>query len=218
MGWSRERIDAIQKLWVEGVNPAQIAERFGVTRAAIIAFAQRNRDRFPAKRETRGGGGRGWSDADLATMEKLWREGKSATQIAVRFATSRNAILGVVHRNRDRFPPKRERLGRPSARREQSSKSMPEATSPLPAQRPAEPQRPGWSFVPREAVSRDLSVFRLQGCEPVAFVDLKRGQCRFPLQAFDEKAGPHMSCCGIRTDGLSPYCPAHLSVASGRAA
>lgn len=45
-----------------------------------------------------------WSEQDVFTASKLWREGKSGAEIAKRLGVSRNAVLGLAHRRRDLFP------------------------------------------------------------------------------------------------------------------
>jgi GcrA cell cycle regulator len=45
---------------------------------------------------------------DIEASAKLWSEGLSASQIASRFGVSRNVVIGIAYRNRDRFPPRQK--------------------------------------------------------------------------------------------------------------
>ena len=50
---------------------------------------------------------------DIEASAKLWKDGLSASQIASRFGVSRNVIVGLAYRNRDRFPPRQKRKPAP---------------------------------------------------------------------------------------------------------
>ena len=52
-----------------------------------------------------------WSVAEKDHAARLWREGRSAAQIAAAIGgVSRSAVLGIMNRDRDRFP-KRGKAG-----------------------------------------------------------------------------------------------------------
>lgn len=53
-----------------------------------------------------------WPEKKLDTAVGLWAADWSATQIAETLRTTRNAVLGKVHRNRDLFPYRRDENGR----------------------------------------------------------------------------------------------------------
>lgn len=57
--------------------------------------------------------GSDWSEEDLAYVEKLWKEGWSAGQISGEIPRTRNAILGMMARHRERFPKKTKPGKRP---------------------------------------------------------------------------------------------------------
>lgn len=44
---------------------------------------------------------------DLNTMAAMWAKGSSSRDIARKLNCTRNAVLGLVHRNRDKFPARR---------------------------------------------------------------------------------------------------------------
>lgn len=49
--WTQGRIDEAAKRWAEGWSASRIAAQLGVSRSAVVGFAHRNRDLFPARRE-----------------------------------------------------------------------------------------------------------------------------------------------------------------------
>lgn len=49
MTWTPSRIDLAASLWADGWSSSQIARKLGVERGAVAGFANRNRDRFPAR-------------------------------------------------------------------------------------------------------------------------------------------------------------------------
>ncbi|MFN4098178.1 MAG: GcrA family cell cycle regulator [Pararhodobacter sp.] len=49
--WNQQRIDIAASRWAEGWSAARIAAEIGVSRSAVVGFAHRNRDLFPARRE-----------------------------------------------------------------------------------------------------------------------------------------------------------------------
>lgn len=171
-----------------------------------------------------------WTPESRALAKALWAKGESATVIAAKFKVSRNAILGLASRFRDDFPARREGASAKRIIRRKPS-ARPPATKKAEAERPAhsrsERLRPAANLAPRcapapaapnvraewlraegESVIRDLTRFRLEGAEPIAFADLRRGQCQFPLSSFEEKGGPAMPYCGAKAETGS-YCQAH---------
>ncbi|NEJ74887.1 GcrA cell cycle regulator [Rhizobium phaseoli] len=51
--WTEDRIVKAAQLWNEGRSARQIAELFGSKKNTVINMAHRNRDRFPARQDTR---------------------------------------------------------------------------------------------------------------------------------------------------------------------
>ncbi|KEA07148.1 GcrA family cell cycle regulator [Rhizobium rhizogenes] len=52
-----------------------------------------------------------WTDETMQTAADMWSKGHSGTEIAEKIGVSRNSMLGMADRNRERFP---SRLKRPS--------------------------------------------------------------------------------------------------------
>jgi len=140
----------------------------------------------------------GWNDERIALLKKLWSEGQSASQIAMRLGgVTRNAVIGKVHRLGlsgrvdpcKRVPRARRVDHKPKARTRVSAlshlKKVLAVIDPLPD--PAAP---------------------LPGAKLVSLVDLDdRGACRFP-----HGEGP-FTFCGCPAVPGALYCADHARLA-----
>lgn len=134
-----------------------------------------------------------WTDARVAKLRDLWREGLSASTVAARLGVSRNAVIGKVHRlglsKSGEHDSARPRLpARPKAPRRASR------ARPKPAPRPA-------LQAPVHAVDLPGLVGRLEALGAQA--------CHFPIG--DPKSDDFAFCGRKRSRG--PYCAAHAAVA-----
>lgn len=164
-----------------------------------------------------------WPDDILKQAAALWQDGKSAAQIAKEIGRSRNAVLGKAFRMPSLFPARGERrpsvtiqrvvekLRGPSAVSVRTKMEKPPRTPRLPKPEPVD-LPDGWLRERGQPIRNDLSIFALPGVEPVAFSDLGRHACRFPLEAAEVKAGPDMPCCGAKTGDGNSYCDAHRAI------
>lgn len=171
-----------------------------------------------------------WPPERVAQAADLWSRGMSASQIGARLGCSRNAVLGLRHRNKAQFAARREaptpakleelaearRHGRVRAKAPaRVSKPAPERAAPAPPKSDearAEEAVLKAVFERPIEVRRDLSAHLYPGSSPVAFASLEPGQCRFPLLAFEEKAGAASPFCGRAGSETSPagsYCDFH---------
>lgn len=181
-----------------------------------------------------------WEQKDIDVAADMWKAGSSATAIAGRVNRSRNAVCGLMNRDRDRFPKRGKgasilcqasaagsakrstRLNSfnvPVLRRARAAALTAPKAAPVPAPKPAakpEPVAPVWAEGHERGAKADLSRFRLSDVEPKSFASLGRFECRFPLVCFEAPSGPNMPCCGASTDPLKSYCDAHLALMAGR--
>lgn len=161
-----------------------------------------------------------WTDARITRLSDLWREGKSATEIAKDLGgVSRNAVIGKVHRlglhhhgghvaiakvkrsedDRKRLA-KRQQIDRDRAMREErrkvAARARAEKLAQIAASRPA----------PVAAVLPDIL-----RPEPrnLSLLDLGTGDCRFPVSG--EKAATLF--CGHNVEQGEVYCTYHARVA-----
>jgi GcrA cell cycle regulator len=120
---------------------------------------------------------------DIEASAKLWSEGLSASQIANRFGVSRNVVIGIAYRNRDRFPPRQKR--KPAPRREPTRRPRQQAPEVQ-----AEPEIPATAY----------DAERLQSAKQLH--QLTAGECCWPLNT----GGPYLFCAAETT---GRYCRNH---------
>lgn len=141
-----------------------------------------------------------WTDTDIAMLQRLWKEGQSATEIGKRLGVSRNAVLGKLHRlalqeSPDGKPVKPARVQKqrpPAPPRRPKVKLVP------PAPKPALP--------PVHIV--DHSVIKPR---PLLMTTLTvgNGDCRWPVEG--EKDATLF--CGHNTHEGKVYCAYHCRTA-----
>lgn len=163
-----------------------------------------------------------WTPERKEEAARLWREGRSASQIASVLDCSREAVLGLAWRNRALFPRKTaetddgrgtpRKPGRPSRRAKQAWQictiSTPKVTA-EPAIEPAEPLVPfaiegaiDIADPPQEQESSEPS-------NPRQLVNLGNDHCRWPLWETGDSPGHLGLYCGEPVDGVSSYCRHH---------
>lgn len=122
-----------------------------------------------------------WMPEDEAVLSMLWNDAKkSANEIAAIMGKSRNSIIG-----------KARRMG------------LDARTSPIkirPGNRAGRPKKDVAAHRRRAAIVGDN----------VHFLDLGKGQCRFPMWGNDE--APSHIYCGCDTEGHRNYCPDHKAL------
>ncbi|RVG81331.1 GcrA family cell cycle regulator [Sinorhizobium meliloti] len=121
---------------------------------------------------------------DIEASAKLWSEGLSASQIASRFGVSRNVVIGIAYRNRDRFPPRQKRKLALSTRK------------PTGRAREHAPELPPEPEIPATAYDAE----RLQSAKLLHH--LSAGECCWPLNT----GGPYRFCAAETT---GRYCRNH---------
>lgn len=166
-----------------------------------------------------------WSDDVVKRAQTLWADGHSAGAIAKALGMTRNAVLGKAFRHPEIFKPRGksgasakarrivEKLRGPQAPTIQKAKSEPAIRTPrLPKPEPvALPS--GWGRGDGERF--DLSRFRRDDVSPVAFRAIDAGQCRFPLECFEVKAGPDTLYCAASVAAGDSYCAEHRRLMTG---
>lgn len=165
----------------------------------------------------------GWSEAELALMEKLWVDGRSLAGIAAALCEelgrqrSRSSVAALMSRNRERFPRRtgsatpagfdvRRRRAAAAHLRPNNIRGKREGRAHDPQFQPPAPVASALAPHPHvyDATSRHL---------PLA--ELKGGECRFPVN----NAAPgeaHLFCGAPAADG--PYCVHHAARAYAGAA
>tara|TARA_R110002020_G_scaffold266483_35_gene481512 strand:- start:2017 stop:2610 length:594 start_codon:yes stop_codon:yes gene_type:complete len=160
-------------------------------------------------------------------VKALMALGYAASGIAREMETTRNAVLGFVHRNREDFPdaparPKRQARA-PAAPRPKPIRARAAAKPvPLPPPNPIQSTRPA-PQPPREAVqvavpvSDPVPLTAAIGGGGVSFDEIGDGLCRFPL--WPDGAKPSVSAmrfCGAAVHcDASSWCRTHLGKVRG---
>lgn len=166
--------------------------------------------------------GKEWTVEEKAKAAALWNDGVSAGKIAARFGVERNSIIGLVHRNRTLFT---RQGGKPKAETKLSGKAahviIVDEVKLAPSKSEPKP-----TYVKPSALGASIGMQMRSGAKPtrrydhagddlasVAFFDLGRRQCRWPVNGFDDRSGAAMPCCGAEIVPGRSYCQAHLKLA-----
>lgn len=143
-----------------------------------------------------------WTRERLATAAEHWTQGLSASEIAHRLGVSRNAVIGAIHRNRERFPPKISIEQRHIPAATPSKKSRRHFDFRNDRSRPAK-------AAPDAPVAPMLPDPPFDAGEPVRFIDVTDHECRWPLWSIDDNPGPYGLCCGATINFGEVYCRLH---------
>jgi GcrA cell cycle regulator len=122
-----------------------------------------------------------WTDERVALLKKMWIEGKTAAEIAKELGgVTRNAVIGKAHRLK-----------------------LSNRVSPI-----QQNKKPPAKIVPEKKVEK---IVVRQRTEPaVSLIDLKGGECRWPIGDPREE---NFGFCGHNAIAGLPYCSEHAKVA-----
>lgn len=143
-----------------------------------------------------------WTDERIATLQRLWADGRSATEISYALGgVSRNAVLGKLHRLK---LPARENVAprvaapkvKPLVGSSQFAKGKPDPAKMAEVKKIE--NRPAPADMPKPLL--------------VKLFDLESSDCRWPVSG--EKAD--MLFCGHNVEPGCPYCPGHKRMSIGR--
>ncbi|HYD18628.1 MAG TPA: GcrA family cell cycle regulator [Patescibacteria group bacterium] len=156
-----------------------------------------------------------WTDERIALLKKMWKEGKSAAEIAKTLGkgVTRNAVIGKAHRmglsgrpspiKKPAAAPKKEKEAAPkkeAVKETRSSKPSAAASSPK--------MNPMMAREPEDVRKTDKEILPLNGGIPL--IDLTERMCKWPIG--DPKEDDFTFCGrGIRPG--TPYCPDHAAMA-----
>lgn len=132
-----------------------------------------------------------WTDEEIATVKRMWHEGKSGTDIGLVLNRTRGMVLGCISRNGwQRRPPPAVSLA-------------PLKTGPKPPPKPSVALRAGYPIAAKAPVLQALpALFK-------PLVALADNECRFPVT----KDSPHLFCGQPKRSGSS-YCAHHAQKAA----
>ncbi len=156
-----------------------------------------------------------WTDERIALLKKMWKEGKSAAEIAKMLAkgVTRNAVIGKAHRmglsgrpspiKKPAAAPKKEKEAAP---KKEAVKETRSSSKSAPA--PSAKLNPVMAKEVEELKKIEKEVLPLNGGIPL--IDLTERMCKWPIG--DPKEDDFTFCGrGIRPG--TPYCPDHAAMA-----
>lgn len=172
-----------------------------------------------------------WTDERIATLKKMWLQGKSASEIAEKLGgVTRNAVIGKAHRL--------NLSGRPSPIKKVAVAKKPAAAA-APAKKPAAApvakakpapapaQKAAPAPIPQKMAPRtsgngpgkppeivQLAALANASSKPdgstISILELNERTCRWPVG--DPRDG-NFGYCGSAVYGAHPYCAEHVAIA-----
>jgi GcrA cell cycle regulator len=170
-----------------------------------------------------------WTDERIALLKKMWKEGKSAAEIAKTLGkgVTRNAVIGKAHRMGLSGRPSPIKKPAP-AKKEAAPKKPVAAAKPVAApaavpaakgrkKQAAAPQAPAGAVLKSAAaIAREAEELRMLGREiaplngGVALIDLTERMCKWPI---GDPREADFTFCGRNIRPGTPYCPEHAAMA-----
>jgi GcrA cell cycle regulator len=145
-----------------------------------------------------------WTHNQIEEIRRLWSvDGKTASQIGLVFGCTRNAIMGVIHRNGikkgEATPTPQPRVEGRFAPLSGMVRRPPNLVLGKPDKRPVKP-KPVVSVVSKE------KTMPVQEPGPIVFWDLTPSSCRWPI---GDPPLETLRFCGTRALDGRPYCIKH---------
>ena len=170
-----------------------------------------------------------WTDERIALLKRMWKEGKSAADIAKTLGkgVTRNAVIGKAHRmsltgrpspiKKQAETPKKEVAKKAPVAVAAPTKKTAIALAPVVTANKKSPSVPVVSGVKNNPLTRDgVAEPRKIIKEPapagggVALIDLSERMCKWP---FGDPREDDFTFCGRTIRPGTPYCPEHASAA-----
>jgi len=155
-----------------------------------------------------------WTDERIAILKKLWKDGKSAAEIAKTLSkgVTRNAVIGKAHRM--------GLSGRPSPIKKSASGSGKKSTK-SPKKKINEVKEGKKSvtlsnkrkLTPSSKEATKSGKSKKEDLPPsggVSLLDLTEHMCKWPI---GDPREDDFAFCGRSIDGGTPYCPTHTAMA-----
>lgn len=156
-----------------------------------------------------------WTDDRINTLKKMWKEGKSAAEIAKTLGkgVTRNAVIGKAHRMGLSGRP--SPIKKPAPPKKEAAAKIVKTAAPKPVvggKKSAAPAPAKAAGVPAREVEE---LRKLESAAPkigggVALIDLTERMCKWPIG--DPKEAD-FSFCGLTIRAGTPYCPEHAAMA-----
>lgn len=162
-----------------------------------------------------------WTDERINLLKKMWKDGKSAAEIAKTLGkgVTRNAVIGKAHRMglSGRPSPIKKPAAAP-AKKEKEAVAAPrkEAAAPKETAAPRKAQQQATKHPPLAHSSREVEeprkpekeILPLNGGTPL--IDLTERMCKWPI---GDPREADFTFCGRGIRPGTPYCPDHAAMA-----
>ena len=156
-----------------------------------------------------------WTEERVELLRKLWREGRSAAQVAAALGpdTTRNAVIGKIHRlgladrsSTTTIAPSAPRVRAPRAPRPHPASACVSGGGVV--------GNVALALAPRVAVvvdpERENDVV-VPITARVTLLELREAMCRWPI---GDPSSPEFRFCGVKSPlGSGPYCRHHAAIA-----
>jgi len=216
--WTPSQEATIKRMRADGETTQAIADHLGKTYDAVASrVSSMGLPRVPRRKAPQPAASQDpgfWTWALTERVKAMWADGKSAGVIAREIGTSRNAVIGKLHRLGLKRPQVKggteaqRRAAKDNLRRGKPSRLVAKAVPQLvKAPKAYKPPR----IVPDE---RPLALDPGPGI--VRFLDRSSKQCAWPKWSGDEPLAEKM-CCGqpVEEGRHYPYCAHHLRLNTG---
>lgn len=167
-----------------------------------------------------------WTDDRIGVLKRMWKEGKSAAEIAKALGkgVTRNAVIGKAHRmglsgrpspiKKDTAPKKKAAESAP-ARKKATSTATPQKTPRASARKPVAETKSVTSKKKATALREPEQVVPMEkeAVPPgggVALIDLTERMCKWPI---GDPRDADFTFCGLGVRQGTPYCPQHAAAA-----
>ncbi|HMK90684.1 MAG TPA: GcrA family cell cycle regulator [Methylocystis sp.] len=159
-----------------------------------------------------------WTEERVELLRKLWREGRSAAQVAAALGSgvTRNAVIGKIHRLglADRSSVTGVASSAPRVRAARAPRAQTAAAACTAGPAAAVLGNVALALAPQFAVVADpltQSEVVVPITARVTLMDLREAMCRWPL---GDPSTPDFRFCGVKSrPGSGPYCSHHASIA-----
>lgn len=156
-----------------------------------------------------------WTDDRVATLTKLWSQGKSASEIAeVLGGVTRNAVIGKAHRlglSGRPSPIKKKKVAKKTIKKKEDTAEKPKTKAKKKSIQPAKTAKPAKKEIKLPiAPPTFIEEKPVHDGELIDILDLTERVCRWPIG--DPKEG-EFGFCGAECDPAHPYCLPHMAMA-----
>lgn len=157
------------------------------------------------------------NEQQLHEASKMWRDGKSISEIGAHFDHSRSAIGGLMNRRRDLFPDKGGAgKGRPRKDGTPARARPPKAEKPvkLKLAAPSLTRDESATAFPDSEIPKTLSAPAARVVAPISkrltLTELTERTCKWPI---GDPAEKDFHFCGSEAELTASYCPYHAKLA-----